>query len=589
MKKLFQTCLLLLGIISVFLIPSPSASAESDTHDLYYPEIVEIAMDEIGQGADSEMRCKYNNYKSEMWCADFVAWCGIQAGLGGGIYPSWYTPVSVWKIDQWMRGCGFQAYSGTQVQQFTEEEKDYYAVPGDLFLWGMNHIGIIVDVTDESLIIVDGNALPYVRCVEWDVEGMATELGCYYGLSLANAEIIHVVYPGTPDWANKELGDAKKHRRTDKEAAHAKAAFSSEYGWDPDAINADTWTGKDGETYERDHGHQWEEFDDMLQEELQHALALGIISTLGEGGGGGMDIVAVALGEVGVTESPPGSNNVKYNTWRYGRTVSGDKYMWCANFVAWCANECGYIDSGLFNMSENVKGVYDYQTGTNGFDAYSAHDIRQLGGNEYDAKPGDIFCFGFSHIGIVTSVDDDGIEITQGNTADSVMTIRYSRSSLYSSLSSGIIIAMEYPNDAWAVYYFVTREMGLSAAAAAGICANIEHESNFNPNALGDSGTSYGICQWHNERWSRLRDFCDSEGYDWETMDGQLRYLEYELTYYYGDVYTLLQTVDDSESGAYTAGYRWCFDFERPADTATKSDIRGELAKSYYYTFASRS
>ena len=30
----------------------------------------------------------------------------------------------------------------------------------------------------------------------------------------------------------------------------------------------------------------------------------------------------------------------------------------------------------------------------------------------------------------------------------------------------------------------------------------IQHESSFNTQALGDGGTSYGICQWHNGRWT---------------------------------------------------------------------------------------
>lgn len=46
-------------------------------------------------------------------------------------------------------------------------------------------------------------------------------------------------------------------------------------------------------------------------------------------------IVATALAEVGVKESPKNSNNVKYNTWFYGRTVSGSKYPWCMVFVSW--------------------------------------------------------------------------------------------------------------------------------------------------------------------------------------------------------------------------------------------------------------
>jgi hypothetical protein len=36
-------------------------------------------------------------------------------------------------------------------------------------------------------------------------------------------------------------------------------------------------------------------------------------------------------------QSPLGSNNVKYNTWFYGGTVHGDRFMWCAVYQSWVA------------------------------------------------------------------------------------------------------------------------------------------------------------------------------------------------------------------------------------------------------------
>jgi len=47
------------------------------------------------------------------------------------------------------------------------------------------------------------------------------------------------------------------------------------------------------------------------------------------------DAVAWAHNEIGITEYPPDSNNVKYNTWMYGREVSGSGYPWCCAFVSW--------------------------------------------------------------------------------------------------------------------------------------------------------------------------------------------------------------------------------------------------------------
>jgi murein L,D-transpeptidase YcbB/YkuD len=46
-------------------------------------------------------------------------------------------------------------------------------------------------------------------------------------------------------------------------------------------------------------------------------------------------IVAKAKSQVGTKESPAGSNKVKYNTWYYGKEVSGSAYPWCMAFVSW--------------------------------------------------------------------------------------------------------------------------------------------------------------------------------------------------------------------------------------------------------------
>lgn len=46
-------------------------------------------------------------------------------------------------------------------------------------------------------------------------------------------------------------------------------------------------------------------------------------------------LIAIANGELGISEYPPNSNNVKYNTWFYGRQVSGKNYPWCAVFVSY--------------------------------------------------------------------------------------------------------------------------------------------------------------------------------------------------------------------------------------------------------------
>ena len=49
-------------------------------------------------------------------------------------------------------------------------------------------------------------------------------------------------------------------------------------------------------------------------------------------------------------------------------------------------------------------------------------------------------------------------------------------------------------------YNYLVNNMGLNTAAASGLLANFEQESSFNPTLSGDSGSSYGLCQWNKER-----------------------------------------------------------------------------------------
>ena len=133
------------------------------------------------------------------------------------------------------------------------------------------------------------------------------------------------------------------------------------------------------------------------------------------------------------------------------------------------------------------------------------------------------------------------------------------------------------------IFQYLTEEMDFNTAAACGVLANIVRESGFNPNSVGDNGTSYGICQWHASRYTRLMDWCAENGYDYTTLDGQLHYLHYELPTYYKSTWNYLQGVDNTADGAYDAAWYWCYYFERPANKANTSVARGNLAKDTYW------
>ncbi len=133
------------------------------------------------------------------------------------------------------------------------------------------------------------------------------------------------------------------------------------------------------------------------------------------------------------------------------------------------------------------------------------------------------------------------------------------------------------------VYAFLTSKMGLSSAAACGVMANIEVESGFSLTALGDSGSSFGLCQWHEDRYASLRAYCTMRGRDYRSLMGQLEYLHYELRVNYPDLYAQLRMTEDSAQGAYLAAYLWCVRFERPADMEAKGAERGSLAQNKYW------
>ena len=139
-----------------------------------------------------------------------------------------------------------------------------------------------------------------------------------------------------------------------------------------------------------------------------------------------------------------------------------------------------------------------------------------------------------------------------------------------------------------AVFSYLHDTMGLNEAACCGVLANIEAESGFSWSTYGDmvegSATSFGICQWHYERWDRLKSYCARLGLNENTLNAQLRYLQYELETYYTSTLNYLRGVANTADGAYDAGYHWCYYFENPANRAEKAAARGSRAANEYWT-----
>lgn len=137
------------------------------------------------------------------------------------------------------------------------------------------------------------------------------------------------------------------------------------------------------------------------------------------------------------------------------------------------------------------------------------------------------------------------------------------------------------------IYNILTSELGFNSAAACGILANIERESDFNPKlVIRDSNglTSGGLCQWNGGRFKNLKNYCYNNGYDYLSIEGQLRYLNYELQKSsYKHIYDYLKSVDNDADGAYDAAHYWCYYFEIPANRSQKAKQRGSMAENDYW------
>lgn len=70
--------------------------------------------------------------------------------------------------------------------------------------------------------------------------------------------------------------------------------------------------------------------------------------------------------------------------------------------------------------------------------------------------------------------------------------------------------------------YFISK--GYTPEVSAGLVANIKHESNFNPFAVGDAGKAKGLAQWHPDRYNRL-----NQEYDLTSLAGNLEAIHNEL------------------------------------------------------------
>ena len=132
-------------------------------------------------------------------------------------------------------------------------------------------------------------------------------------------------------------------------------------------------------------------------------------------GVGDGEIVVVALSQLGNVGGQP------YWSW-YG---FNSRVEWCACFVSWCANECGYLDAGV---------IPKFAGCVNGVQWFKDRGLWQ--DNSYEPRPGDIIFFDWNdengqdgltdHVGIVEKVENGFVYTVEGNSGDSCRERRYS-------------------------------------------------------------------------------------------------------------------------------------------------------------------
>ena len=127
--------------------------------------------------------------------------------------------------------------------------------------------------------------------------------------------------------------------------------------------------------------------------------------------GGNQAIVEVALTQLGNEGGQP------YWSW-YG---FDSRVEWCACFVSWCADQCGYIDSGIIpKFAGCVQGAEWFKS--NG----------QWQDRNYEPQAGDIIFFDWEgdgstdHVGIVEKCENGTVYTVEGNSNDACNQRQYS-------------------------------------------------------------------------------------------------------------------------------------------------------------------
>ena len=326
----------------------------------------EMHGDSTGTGNRTEYG-RFMDANNQPWCASFISWCAWRAGI----------PENV--IRPGINACAESL--GVEFRWRT----DYVPKTGDLviFDWlkdGLNgkepaeeygdHIGIVLDVTDDTLYYIDGNGSTD------DDEDANCVMRHSRPLDDMNIKGYGVYADNAPD----PIPEVPEYDEEEDEAREYSTPYSvSAY------------------------------YDRLLDAELtgDYATDLLIIAFSQEGyheGNSYRDMHGYTKGHGNYTE--------------YGRVMEANGQPWCASFISWCARKAG--------IPEDVIGT----SITACADSFGVEYLRRA---DYVPKPGDIVIFDWlrnglnekepeaeygDHVGIVYYVTDTEMYYINGNGPD---------------------------------------------------------------------------------------------------------------------------------------------------------------------------
>lgn len=141
-----------------------------------------------------------------------------------------------------------------------------------------------------------------------------------------------------------------------------------------------------------------------VSEEMRKTISdyIRLSAQAGLYGGDGSNIVEVAVSQLGNTGGEIYWSWYGFNRWE----------NWCACFISWCGNRCGYIDAGIIPKFAVCDVTWFREKG-------------QFQERDYIPRPGDIIFFDWEsdgldgledHVGIVEACDGETVYTIEGNT-----------------------------------------------------------------------------------------------------------------------------------------------------------------------------